>query len=104
MFEDLGTLAFDILANVSPERVAAREGGLVIEKRDFETDGSSIGELERVAWLKATDQPRRIDASLLTENRELYGVRGEGEERCRVAHLLERVRRQVSPGRNRRLS
>jgi hypothetical protein len=84
MFQQLGLLASIVLEDVSERRRCNAPG------RDKINDG----EIERVAWLRATDQPRRIDASLMTENRDLYGVRGEGEERCRQAHLLARARRQ----------
>lgn len=92
MFEPLGNLACSILADVDEKRVAARRPSLV-----------TSGEIEGVAWLRATDQKRRIDASLLTENFEKYwNVRAEADERGRQAHLLQRARRLGPPGRTRR--
>lgn len=77
MFDSLGYLASTILSEISTERAATREVGLVIKDR-------------------------RVDASLLTENyAKNWGVRAQGEERGRQAHLLQRACRQVSPGRRR---
>lgn len=96
-FYPLGNVAFSVLAELAQTRFAERERALV--------KGSSCGEIEGVAWLRATDQPRRIDASLLTENyARNWSVREEGEERSRQAHLLERARRQVPRGRTGLLS
>jgi hypothetical protein len=86
MFETLGYLASRILDDVSERRrcnVSVRDGS------------SGAGELERVAFLRATDQARRIDALLLTEGyARNWSVRAQGEERMRQAHLVARARRQ----------
>lgn len=71
MFDSLGYLASTILSDISTKRTGIREVGLVIKDR-------------------------RIDASLLTENyARNWGVRAQGEERGRQAHLLQRTCRQV---------
>src|ERR1700761_3587344 len=96
-FETLGNIASVILVDIARDRVAAPSKALV--------NSQQSGEIERVAWLRATDQTRRIDASLLTENyRKNWDVHVQGSERMRQAHLLERARRQVGRGRTRQLS
>lgn len=95
-FQTLGNVASVLLSDLADKRAATREPALVT----FES-----GEIERVSFLRATDQKRRVDASLLTGNFESnWSVAAQGNERWRQAHLLERTRRQLSPGRTRRLS
>lgn len=80
MFHPLGIYALSILTDISPESAPTLKGSLILKDR-------------------------RIDSSLLTENYANYwNVKVQGSERERQARLLERTRRQVSPGRNRRLS
>jgi hypothetical protein len=56
---------------------------------------TDVGEIERVKWLRATGQPRRVDKSLLTENWRLnWDIRVQGEERTRQAHLLRKIGRR----------
>lgn len=82
-FVSLGYSAFLVLDQLSERRVGAR--------RSDQTTTS--GEIERVAWLRATDQKRRLDASLLTENFEdNWSVRAQAYERNRQADLLKRMR------------
>lgn len=78
MFQPLGIYALSILADISPNHAPTCEGSLIIKDR-------------------------RIDSSLLTENREKYwNVIVQGEERCRQARLLQRTHQQGSrSGRNR---
>lgn len=97
-FETLGYFASTVLDDISAKRVGARNVGLIIEERKYS------GEIEMVAFLRATEQPRRVDASLLTENyRENWDIRAQGIERGRQMHLLQRIRQQGSRGRTRRL-
>lgn len=84
VFHALGPTALAVLQDISSKRVGARNDGLVIE---------NSGEIERVAWLRATDQKRRLDASLLTENFEdNWSVRAQAYERNRQEDLLKRMR------------
>jgi hypothetical protein len=93
-FHDLRPTAWTALNDVS-EGMRANASD-----RQRATD---VGEIERVRWLRATDQRRRIDASLLTEGYERnWSVRAQGEERSRQDHLLRRSRRQFSSGRTKR--
>lgn len=63
---------------------------------------TEAGEIERVAWLRATDRPRRIDRSLLTENHETnWSWRDQAAERERQAHLLSRKEKAGAPKGNR---
>jgi hypothetical protein len=56
---------------------------------------TDVGEIERVRWLRATDQPRRVDESLLTENyQHNWSVQAQGDERTRQAHLLGKIGRR----------
>lgn len=94
-FHLIGPAALSVLTDLASNRVAAREDAFVASQ--------TSGEIERVAWLRASEPKRRIDASLLTENyAKNWSVRAQGAERERQAHLLQRTRRSVvSPGRRR---
>lgn len=88
-FHLIGPVALGILSDLEDKRVGACKSSFVT----FENRNS--GEIERSAWLRATDRPRRIDASLLTENySENWDVRVQGAERTRQTRLLEQVRRR----------
>jgi hypothetical protein len=91
-FYSIGDIALGVLDGVSTNRVAARDVDLLIRV--------GVGGIEKVAWLRATDRPRRVDASLLTEGYERnWNVRAEGEERRRLAHLQQRTKRPNVRGR-----
>lgn len=86
-FETLGSLTFSILGDLTMKRAATLDVAAVKEPS---------GEIERVSWLRATDQPRRVDASLLSENlEENWSVKAQGEERLRQDRLLRKIRRQL---------
>ena len=78
MFHSLGSAAVAVLSDLAEKRPARRS-----------SVPNDVGEIERVAWLRATDQRRRIDASLLTEGYSRnWNVRAQAEE---IARLEERL-------------